>query len=139
MLTVNTLSAKFEYLTFVQLASNEHFIKIQSGTPVFSHCVIKEYGSSIGIHISGKNTNPRISHCLITDCKTGILVQNGGAGIIEECEFTEHSKAAIGITSRANPTIKKCSIHDNHGGIYINDSGKGVIRENLFYDNDRGD
>ena len=57
----------------------------------------------------------------------GILVYNGGLGIIEQNEIFDNAMAGVWIKTDSNPTLRLNKIYDGRdGGICIFNGGKGM-------------
>lgn len=58
----------------------------------------------------------------------GVLVYNGGLGILEQNEIFDNAMAGVWIKTDSNPTLKRNKIYDGRdGGICIFNGGKGKI------------
>ena len=56
----------------------------------------------------------------------GVLIYNGGLGIIEDNEIFDNAMAGVWIKTESNPILRRNKIHDGHeGGICIFNNGKG--------------
>lgn len=61
----------------------------------------------------------------------GVLVYNGGLGVLEQNEIFDNAMAGVWIKTDSNPTLKRNKIYDGRdGGICIFNGGKGM---NLVY------
>ena len=59
----------------------------------------------------------------------GILVYNGGLGVIEQNEIFDNAMAGVWIKTDSNPLLRHNKIHDGRdGGICIFNGGKGQTR-----------
>lgn len=57
----------------------------------------------------------------------GILVYNGGLGVIEQNEIFDNAMAGVWIKTDSNPLLRHNKIHDGRdGGICIFNGGKGM-------------
>lgn len=68
----------------------------------------------------------------------GVLVYNGGLGVLEQNEIFDNAMAGVWIKTDSNPTLKRNKIYDGRdGGICIFNGGKGkkfvIIIINLSY------
>lgn len=72
-------------------------------------------------------SNPVIRRNKIWGGKNGgVLIYNGGLGIIEENEIFDNAMAGVWIKTESNPILRRNKIHDGHeGGICIFNNGKG--------------
>lgn len=58
----------------------------------------------------------------------GVLVYNGGLGLLEQNEIFDNAMAGVWIKTDSNPTLKRNKIFDGRdGGICIFNGGKGKI------------
>lgn len=58
----------------------------------------------------------------------GVLVYNGGLGVLEQNEIFDNAMAGVWIKTDSNPTLKRNKIYDGRdGGICIFNGGKGKI------------
>lgn len=56
----------------------------------------------------------------------GVLVYNGGLGLLEQNEIFDNAMAGVWIKTDSNPTLKRNKIFDGRdGGICIFNGGKG--------------
>lgn len=56
----------------------------------------------------------------------GVLVYNGGLGILERNEIFDNAMAGVWIKTDSNPTLKRNKIYDGRdGGICIFNGGRG--------------
>ena len=63
----------------------------------------------------------------------GVLIYNGGLGIIEDNEIFDNAMAGVWIKTESNPILRRNKIHDGHeGGICIFNNGKGELRNSVF-------
>ena len=63
----------------------------------------------------------------------GILVYNGGLGIIHENEIFDNAMAGVWIKTDSIPVLKHNKIYDGRdGGICIFNGGKGIFMKNHF-------
>ncbi|KAL4717943.1 hypothetical protein ACJJTC_001361 [Scirpophaga incertulas] len=66
----------------------------------------------------------------------GVLVYNGGLGLLEQNEIFDNAMAGVWIKTDSNPTLKRNKIFDGRdGGICIFNGGKGVLEENDIFRN----
>lgn len=66
----------------------------------------------------------------------GVLVYNGGLGVLEQNEIFDNAMAGVWIKTDSNPTLKRNKIYDGRdGGICIFNGGKGVLEENDIFRN----
>lgn len=65
----------------------------------------------------------------------GVLVYNGGLGVLEQNEIFDNAMAGVWIKTDSNPTLKRNKIYDGRdGGICIFNGGKGkILCLNFFY------
>jgi parallel beta-helix repeat protein len=57
----------------------------------------------------------------------GVLVYNGGLGVLEQNEIFDNAMAGVWIKTDSNPTLKRNKIFDGRdGGICIFNGGKGI-------------
>ena len=57
----------------------------------------------------------------------GVLVYNGGLGLLEQNEIFDNAMAGVWIKTDSNPTLKRNKIFDGRdGGICIFNGGKGI-------------
>jgi Right handed beta helix region len=113
-----------------------HAVDISSGQIILESCDISsEALACIAIH--GRGANPTIRHCKIHRGKQGgILIYQGGKGLIEECEIYDHPYLGIAIRTYGNPTIRRCQIYCcQQGGAYVWERGFGAIEDCEIYDN----
>ena len=98
---------------------NEYFQKFVS----FSYQILTRTGS-----------NPFIRKNKIWGGQNGgILVYNGGLGMIESNEIFDNAMAGIWIKTDSNPVLRHNKIHDGRdGGICIFSSGKGKKNQSHF-------
>ena len=80
-----------------------------------------------GITISRTGSNPLIRRNKIWGGQNGgILVYNGGLGMIEHNEIFDNAMAGVWIKTDSNPVLRYNKIHDGRdGGICIFNGGKG--------------
>lgn len=65
----------------------------------------------------------------------GILVYNGGLGMIENNEIFDNAMAGIWIKTDSNPVLRHNKIHDGRdGGICIFNGGKGNLKSCTVYE-----
>lgn len=58
----------------------------------------------------------------------GVLVYNGGLGVLEQNEIFDNAMAGVWIKTDSNPTLKRNKIYDGRdGGICIFNGGKGKM------------
>lgn len=63
----------------------------------------------------------------------GVLVYNGGLGVLERNEIFDNAMAGVWIKTDSNPTLKRNKIYDGRdGGICIFNGGRGKFC-GLFY------
>ena len=63
----------------------------------------------------------------------GVLVYNGGLGLLEQNEIFDNAMAGVWIKTDSNPTLKRNKIFDGRdGGICIFNGGKGIWSNFLF-------
>ena len=56
----------------------------------------------------------------------GVLIYNGGLGILEDNEIFDNAMAGVWIKTESNPILRRNKIHDGHeGGVCIFNNGKG--------------
>ncbi|MCU0535206.1 MAG: right-handed parallel beta-helix repeat-containing protein [Hydrococcus sp. Prado102] len=113
-----------------------HAVDISSGQVILESCDISSDAlACIAIH--GRAANPIIRRCKIHRGKQGgILIYQGGKGLIEECDICDHSYLGIAIRTYGNPTIRRCKIHRcTQGGAYVWERGFGAIEDCEIYDN----
>ncbi|KAL3874906.1 hypothetical protein ACJMK2_037858 [Sinanodonta woodiana] len=91
---------------------------------------------------SGKQVRKTGSNPLIRKNKIwggqngGILVYNGGLGMIENNEIFDNAMAGVWIKTDSNPVLRHNKIHDGRdGGICIFNGGKGILEENDIFRN----
>lgn len=61
----------------------------------------------------------------------GVLVYNGGLGLLEQNEIFDNAMAGVWIKTDSNPTLKRNKIFDGRdGGICIFNGGKGLQNPN---------
>ena len=66
----------------------------------------------------------------------GILVYNGGLGVIEHNEIFDNAMAGVWIKTDSNPVLRYNKIHDGRdGGICIFNGGRGKEKRFCDYDN----
>jgi parallel beta-helix repeat protein len=113
-----------------------HAVDISSGQAILESCDISSDAlACVAIH--GRAANPIIRRCKIHRGKQGgILVYQGGKGLVEECEIFDHPYLGIAIRTYGNPTIRRCQIYRcQQGGIYVWERGFGAIEDCEIYDN----
>ncbi|XP_023238645.1 F-box only protein 11-like [Centruroides sculpturatus] len=66
----------------------------------------------------------------------GVLVYNGGLGILEQNEIFDNAMAGVWIKTDSNPTLRRNKIYDGRdGGVCIFNGGKGILEENDIFRN----
>jgi len=64
----------------------------------------------------------------------GVLVYNGGLGLLEQNEIFDNAMAGVWIKTDSNPTLKRNKIFDGRdGGICIFNGGKGIWSNFIVY------
>lgn len=64
----------------------------------------------------------------------GVLVYNGGLGLLEQNEIFDNAMAGVWIKTDSNPTLKRNKIFDGRdGGICIFNGGKGECAIELYF------
>ena len=93
---------------------------------------IKCYNFFCNFHRTG--SNPFIRKNKIWGGQNGgILVYNGGLGMIESNEIFDNAMAGIWIKTESNPVLRHNKIHDGRdGGICIFNTGKGLLIKNVM-------
>ncbi|NJP04861.1 MAG: hypothetical protein HC837_04115 [Chloroflexaceae bacterium] len=121
------------------LKGDEHTaVDIPLGRLVLEQCTITS-DSLACVSIHGMSSNPVLWRCRIQDGKTvGILIQDHGQGIIEECEIINNGVVGVAIRQVGNPVIRRCKIHHSEiDGIDISDKGAGTIEGCDIFNNGR--
>ncbi len=82
-------------------------------------------------------SNPRITGNRIWGGQNGgVLVYNGGLGLLEDNEIFDNAMAGVWIKTDSHPTLRRNKIYDGRdGGICIFNKGKGLLEENEIYRN----
>uniref|UniRef100_A0A1B0FLG9 Right handed beta helix domain-containing protein n=1 Tax=Glossina morsitans morsitans TaxID=37546 RepID=A0A1B0FLG9_GLOMM len=66
----------------------------------------------------------------------GVLVYNGGLGLLEQNELFDNTMAGVWIKADSNPTLKRNKIYDGRDSrICIFNGGKGILEENNIFRN----
>jgi parallel beta-helix repeat protein len=76
--------------------------------------------------------DPRLRRNRIHDGKeNGVLVRDGGLGILEDNDITGNDYSGVEIRTGGNPALRRNQIHDNKmPGVYVHDSGMGTLENN---------
>lgn len=107
-------------------------------SPTIDHCIIRST-SVVGaaVCVSGKNAEPVIRHCDISDCENvGLYITDYAQGIYEENEISRNALAGVWVKNQANPIMRRNHIH--HGrdvGVFTFDNGLGYFEANDIHNN----
>ena len=111
-------------------ASQFYGVDVAQGELVLDGCDISSTSDSC-VAVHGAGTSASIKGCRIHDSAgMGVLVEEQGAGLIEDCEIWGNARTGVGIGTGGNPTVRRCKIHDGQqGGVFVFEQGAGVIED----------
>ncbi|KAI1302325.1 F-box only protein 11 [Halotydeus destructor] len=107
-------------------------------SPTIDHCIIRST-SVVGaaVCVSGREAEPVIKHCDISDCENvGLYITDHAKGIYEENEISRNALAGVWVKNHANPIMRRNHIH--HGrdvGVFTFDNGQGYFEQNDIHNN----
>lgn len=137
-ITFDTNYGKIANITLRQMSSGNNLacISINSGRFIIAECDIS-CQSDAAIVIK-KDADPRLRNNIITDCiGIGVLVANGGQGLLEENQLLRNS-TAISIKNNSRPILQRNTISQNRSyGIAISGDCQGLLEENIISNNAR--
>ncbi|VDO32166.1 unnamed protein product [Haemonchus placei] len=89
----------------------------------------------IGVFRTG--SNPKITRNRIWGGQNGgVLVYNGGLGMLEDNEIFDNAMAGVWIKTDSHPTLRRNKIYDGRdGGVCIFNNGRGLLEDNDIYRN----
>ena len=92
-----------------------------------------------GVQI-GTDGNPSLRRNQIHDNKgCGILVWEGGLGVVEDNDITSNGNMGVEIRTGGNPTFRGNRINRNvYRAVWIHDDGRGVMKDNDLTGNSKG-
>lgn len=85
----------------------------------------------VGVQIEN-GAYPLVTRNTIKDgAESGVVVCEGGAGVIEGNHLAQHGLSSVEIDTGANPCIRKNNIHGSgQAGVFVHDHGRGRIEDN---------
>ena len=95
---------------------------------IFDHCQVRNAIRLSCLSFYRTGSNPLIRRNRIWGGQNGgILVYNGGLGMIEDNEIFDNSMAGVWIKTDSNPVLRHNRIYDSRdGGLCIFNGGKGI-------------
>ncbi len=111
-------------------------VDISRGKLELSDCDIRS-DSRACIAVYGATTKPTILRCNIHHgSEYGILIYEGGKGLIKDCVISENARGGIVIMQDGDPIIRECKLHKGRGAsILIYENGRGRLEDCEVFDN----
>lgn len=111
-------------------------VDIPQGNLVLEDCAVTS-ASLAAVAIHDAAATPTVRRCTIRDGQaSGVLIYEGGRGLIEDCAIAGTALAGVEITAGGNPTLRRCIIRDGHaGGVVVHGQGQGAIEECTIHGN----
>lgn len=128
--------ARLANLTLRQTGGGDWYgVDIAQGRLDIESCDISS--QSLACVVIHGDADPRLRRNIIHNGRSaGVLVYNGGRGVLEDNAISHHALSGVEILEGGNPTLRRNRIYEGgQSGVYVHRQGRGLLEDNEIFGN----